>query len=111
MKTHVFDLDGTLCLPNLSRPDTNGRYAEAVPIMEVILKLRKIHLNGDRVIIHTARRMLTHGGDVRKVEADVGQVTRDWLAKHEVPYHELIFGKPYGDVYIDDKAMRPEEMP
>ena len=32
-------------------------------------------------------------------------ITRDWLSRHSVPYHELIFGKPYADFYVDDKSV------
>lgn len=109
-KTYVVDLDGTVCQPNLEYPDTHRRYALAVPIMDTILFLRRAEQRGDRIILHTARRMLTHKGDVAKIEQDVGQITRDWLRDNNVPYHELVFGKPYGDYYIDDKAVKPWEL-
>lgn len=54
--------------------------------------------------------MLTHNGDLKAIEEDVGSVTRTWLATHGVPYDELRFGKPYGDLYIDDKACLPEDL-
>lgn len=111
MKTYVFDLDGTICIPNHDRPDTQGRYAEAQPIEEMIEVLRRCRAEGTWIIIHTARRMVTHRGNVRKVIADVGQVTKDWLARYNVPYNELVFGKPYGDLYIDDKACLPKDVP
>ena len=109
MKTIVFDLDHTLCIPQ-THADTQRRYAEAAPIPEMIDFLRECYARGAIVIIFTARRMLTHKGDLTKIEGDVGEVTRDWLAKHDVPYTELIFGKPYGDFYIDDKAVNSDEL-
>lgn len=108
-RTYVFDLDHTICVPQ-KFDDTERRYAQAEPIPHMIEYVRKLHNLGNTIIIHTARRMLTHRGDLRKIEADVGQVTRDWLKDNDVPYDQLIFGKPYGDVYVDDKAMRPEEL-
>jgi dTDP-glucose pyrophosphorylase len=36
--------------------------------------------------------------------ARVGKMTLDWLEKYEVPYDEIFFWKPNGDIYIDDKA-------
>lgn len=107
---YVFDLDGTLCLPNNDRPDTQGRYAEARPISETILVLRRLYERGHRIVIHTARRMVTHRGNVEDVIRDVGQVTLEWLARNDVPHHELVFGKPYGDFYVDDKALLPEHL-
>jgi capsule biosynthesis phosphatase len=108
-KIYVFDLDHTLCVPQ-KFDDTQRRYAEAEPIPHMIEFVRKLRRRGDTIIIHTARRMLTHRGDLSKIEADVGQVTRDWLHDQNVPYDQLIFGKQFGDVYVDDKAMRPDEV-
>lgn len=108
-KIYVFDLDRTICIPQ-DFDDTERRYGQASPIIEMIEFIRDLHEYGHRIIIHTARRMLTHRGNLLMIEQDVGEVTRQWLKEHNVPYDELIFGKPYGDVYVDDKAMRPEEL-
>lgn len=103
----VFDLDHTLCVPGKEQ-DTINRYAKAKPIKENIEMVRELKRFNNKVIIHTARRMLTHKGDVAMVYLDVGEITKQWLADHDVPYDELIFGKPYADIYIDDKGMTPE---
>lgn len=103
----VIDLDDTICRPNHQFADVNRKYAEAEPIAAALIWLRKRHEAGDYIIIHTARRMLTAKGDARLAEELVGDVTRSWLKRHGVPHHELIFGKPYGDIYIDDKAALP----
>jgi capsule biosynthesis phosphatase len=110
-RTVVCDLDGTICEPKLFFKDTNRRYAEATPIDRTIKYLRRCRDVGVVIVIHTARRMLTHGGDVKKIEKDVGDVTREWLRVNGVPYDELVFGKPYGDLYIDDKACFPDDLP
>ena len=37
---------------------------------------------------------------------------KEWLNKHNVPYDEIIVGKPWcgeNGFYIDDKALRPDE--
>jgi len=105
MQSIVFDLDGTICIPNLDEKDTHRRYALAKPIQEVIDKMHKLKYNY-RIVIHTARRMVTHNGDINKIIEDVGQVTEDWLSAHGVPYDELVWGKPYASsYYVDDKAM------
>lgn len=49
--------------------------------------------------------MRTHHGNVGLVVADIGAVTYAQLAKFEIPFHEVHFGKPYADVYIDDLAV------
>lgn len=49
--------------------------------------------------------MRTHDGNPGAVLADVGAVTFAQLAAYKIPYHEIHFGKPYADVYIDDLAV------
>ena len=53
----------------------------------------------------TARRMRTHDGNVGAVLADVAVTTFDQLKRYDIPYHEVFFGKPYADVYVDDLAV------
>ena len=50
--------------------------------------------------------MRTHSGNTAKVIADIGKTTLDWLAKYDIPYDEIMFGKPWADIYIDDNAFR-----
>jgi len=102
---YVVDLDDTICYPDHSKVDTYSKYSLAKPNEKVIEKIRWLKNEGHTIIIHSARRMLTHKGNITAIELDVGNVTRQWLTEHAVPYDELIFGKPYGDFYIDDKAV------
>ena len=106
---YVIDIDSTISFPKFDADDTYERYAHSAPNQPVIDKIRTLYSEGHTIILHTARRMVTHKGDVVAVEADVGQITRDSLDRLGVPYHQLVFGKPYGDFYVDDKAMTPDE--
>lgn len=104
----VIDLDGTICF-HKENGDAYNKYALASPNIELIKIVNKLYDDGYFIIIHTARRMLTHKNDVFAVEADVGEITRTWLKEHNVSYHQLIFGKPFSTTYyVDDKAMLPE---
>lgn len=49
--------------------------------------------------------MRTHSGNVGAVIADIGAITINSLAQYGIPYDELIFGKPWADVYVDDLAV------
>lgn len=102
-KRFCFDLDNTL----VSSPTVPGDYCTCKPIHQVIVYLRKLHANGHYIIIHTARRMRTHEGNIGRVVADVGAITFQQLRDLAIPYDELIFGKPFADFYIDDKAVLP----
>lgn len=99
----VFDLDHTLC----TAPVTPGDYATCLPIARNISYLKQLHTQGHYIIVATARRMRTHCGKVGAVVADIGATTIDWLREHGIPYHELCFGKPWGQFYIDDLAVDP----
>lgn len=106
MKSIVFDLDDTICYPNHSATDTEAKYGLARPNTTVIRYMQQLKKLGYHITVCSARRMLTHNGDIDKIIEDVGQVTIDWLTKHNVPYDSLLFGKPYSSTwYVDDKAM------
>lgn len=57
--------------------------------------------------IFTARGMNTCNGDVFRVEDAYREMTEKWLRDNRVCYHDLRFGKPAGDLYVDDKSMTP----
>lgn len=97
----VFDLDNTLFMP----PPAPGEYGRCKPVSTMAQFARSMKSRGHTIVIHTARRMLTCGGDVATIENTIGEDTRASLDRHGIPYDELIFGKPYADMYIDDKAV------
>jgi capsule biosynthesis phosphatase len=102
-KTVVVDVDGTILT-------TEGRdYENSQPMKEVIKGLRVLKEHGWYIILHTARGMGRSNGDIEKVREQVTKEISSFCEKHDVPYDELILGKPWARVYIDDRAMRPEE--
>lgn len=98
-----FDLDNTL----VTYPVVHGDYSTVRPIPAMIELARSLKAAGHTIIIHTARRMGTHHGNTAAVIADIGAVTFKTLADFEIPYDELLFGKPLADMYIDDRAVNP----
>ncbi len=106
MKRIVIDLDGTLTLSD------SKDYAKVSPNHEVVAKLREYHELGFEIVIHTARNMRTHEGNIGKINALTLPVILDWLKRHDVPYDEIVVGKPWCGTqgfYVDDKALRPDE--
>lgn len=97
------DLDGTIC-----ELTPGGDYASARPVPGAREALAELRRQGAYIIIYTARRMRTHDGDVGKVVEEIGDLTRAWLRQHRMTYDEIVFGKPYAHVYIDDLAQRFE---
>ena len=88
-----FDLDNTLVR-------TEGSdYENSTPIPEAVAKVQEYKLNGDHIIIMTAR-----GSGSKK---DWREFTAQQLEEFGIPYDQLIVGlKPGGvDVFVDDKAI------
>lgn len=100
---YVFDLDGTLCT------DTNGNYHEAIPFINRINKVNELFEAGQTIIIATARGMGSSGNNGEFAETRWSALTRLQLEAWGVKYHDLFLGKPSGDFYIDDKAVKDSE--
>ena len=106
MKRLIMDLDETIC----QTEDDN--YAESIPVLGVVEKLRDYKAEGFEIVIYTSRNMRTFEGNIGKISAHTLPIIIDWLRKHEVPYDEIYMGKPWcghEGFYVDDKAIRPSE--
>ena len=56
--------------------------------------------------------MRTFEGNIGKINVHTLPIVIEWLKKHDVPYDEIIMGKPwcgFDGFYVDDKAIRPNE--
>jgi capsule biosynthesis phosphatase len=74
--------------------------------------VRQFRSQGFYVILHTSRNMNTHGGNIGLINANTAPVLLEWLQRHDVPFDEIHFGKPWpgrGGFSVDDKAIRPSE--
>lgn len=100
-----FDLDGTL----VSSPKMKGDYSTVSPIEKNIRICQHLKSLGHYIIIYTARKMRTNNGNIGKCIADIGEITINTLKNFNIPYDELIFGKPCADFYIDDLAINANE--
>ena len=106
VKKIICDLDNTITIDSSSND-----YASKLPNLELIDKLREFSRKGYGIVVFTARNMNTYKGQLEKIEKFTLPVIIEWLEKYDVPYDEVIIGKPWcGDgVYIDDRAIRPSE--
>ena len=95
----VFDLDDTISVHK------NRDFANAKPIEETIEKIRKLKNDGCEIIIYSARGQNSCKGDLTLIEERNRAQIEEWLEKHNVPYDKLLFGKPLGDLYVDDKGV------
>ena len=100
----IVDLDGTICPIKA----TGQSYADLKPLPGAIEKLNALKYDGWYIVIQTARNMATQESNLGKVIKNIGKITLDWLEEFEVPYDEIYFGKPNGQIYLDDRAWRFE---
>jgi len=84
----IIDLDGTIC----TEERTYSR-SLAKPYTGAVESLNKLYDEGNTIIIFTSRTWLEY------------EMTTAWLKDNKVKYHQLIMGKPIGDVWIDDRAL------
>ena len=101
----VIDLDGTIC--PIKQPGES--YADLAPYPGAAERIRAWRAAGHYVIVQTARNMATCESNLGRVLKNVGKITLDWLDRHGIEYDEIYFGKPNGEVYIDDRALRFSE--
>lgn len=104
----VVDIDGTLC--DIKTADQS--YADLVPRADMLARLREYQQRGYRIMLYTSRNMKTHNHNLGLINKHTAPVLLDWLARWDVPYDEILFGKPWPRTkgfYIDDRAVRPDE--
>lgn len=88
---YFFDIDGVVCTW-----EKDGEYQNALPYPDRIAYINKLARKHD-IIFFTSRGTLT-GKDWR-------EVTEKQFKEWKLKYDDIIFQKPYYDVYIDDKAI------
>jgi dTDP-glucose pyrophosphorylase len=92
-----FELDNTL----VTYPTVPGNYETVKPIPIMIELANQLKQKGHTIIIYTTRCIKNNCIE------DIGILTLKTLQVYDIPYDELIFGKPIADMYIDDKSINP----
>ena len=88
---YCFDIDETIC----SSQDLD--YSSAIPIKGRIEKINSLFYGGHTIKLFTAR------GSKSGIDFEALTITQ--LKLWGLKYHELKFGKPFADFYIDDKGI------
>ena len=104
----VIDLDGTLC--EIKRRDQD--YFDVAPKEKIVAKLKEYRQKGFYIIIQTARNMRTFEGNLGRINAVTLKTIFAWLDQHDIPYDEVLPGRPWGGsngFYVDDRTIRPDE--
>ena len=106
--TFCFDIDGTLC--PIKRKEEE--YIDLVPFPEMLAKLREYKEGGAKIVLFTSRNMNSYNGNIGLINANTAKVLLQWLDKWDIPYDEIIYGKPWPGhhgFYVDDRTIRPDE--
>ncbi len=106
--TFVFDIDGTIC-PIKKKEE---KYEDLVPYSEVVEKLQYYHENGAKIVLFTSRNMASYNGNIGLINKNTAKVLSQWLEKWNIPYDEIVYGKPWPGhkgFYVDDRSVRPDE--
>lgn len=104
----IFDIDGTIC-PLKGKEE---KYEDLIPFEDMVEKLRDLKNEGARIVLFTSRNMNSYGGNMGLINKYTARVLLDWLEKWDIPYDEIIYGKPWPGhhgYYVDDRAIRPDE--
>ena len=106
--TLIFDIDGTLC-PIKQKEE---KYEDIVPYKDMVEKIKYYKDNGAKIVLFTSRNMNSYNGNIGKINKNTARILLDWLDKWNIPYDEIIYGKPWPGhkgFYIDDRTIRPNE--
>ena len=104
----VFDIDGTIC-PIKKKEE---KYEDLVPYSNVVDKIRDYHEKGAKIILFTSRNMNSYNGNIGMINANTAKILLEWLEKWDIPYDEIVYGKPWPGhkgFYVDDRTVRPDE--
>ncbi len=104
----VFDIDGTLC-PIKNKEE---RYEDLIPYDNMVKKMRYYKEKGAKIVLFTSRNMNSYQGNIGVINKKTARILLDWLDKWDIPYDEIIYGKPWPGhkgFYVDDRTVRPDE--
>ena len=90
------DIDETIC-----KTPEDRDYTKSVPVRENIEKANNLYDEGHTIVYWTARGTVTG--------LDWFDITTTQFERWGVKYHDLKFGKPYYDLFIDDKNMNTKD--
>tara|TARA_B100000941_G_C28500606_1_gene553931 strand:+ start:206 stop:562 length:357 start_codon:yes stop_codon:yes gene_type:complete len=99
IKVICFDIDNTICRT------AGSNYKNSKPIIENIKYINYLYENGFIIKIFTARYMGRNKDNKIRAEKMARKITINQLKKWKVKFHNIYFGKPSSDLYVDDKNL------
>src|ERR1035437_6615664 len=100
--TIAIDFDGTICT-GLDFEIKNKR-----PNLQLIERINYLRSCGNYIKIVTARG--AYNSTIQERTAKYYQSIKSYLETNKIGYDEISFNKEFADIYIDDLAVRPDEV-
>ena len=97
-KIYCFDLDNVICTTK------GNNYKKSTPKKKVVNFINKLYEKNYYIKIFTARYMGRNNENISKAKRQGYLSTKKQLKLWKLKYHDLIFGKPSYDIFIDDKC-------
>jgi hypothetical protein len=102
-KIICFDLDDVICT-NIKDKKGLINYKKSKPIKKSIKIINVLYNQGYQIDIFTARGMSRYHKDIDLINKKLKKLTFSSLKKWKLKYHNLYFGKPFYDFFVDDKC-------
>ena len=94
---YCFDIDGVICKTN------KLSYKTSQPIKKAIKVINNLYSKGHTIKLFTGRYSKKGKMNKKKIALIDNGMTKKQLKRWNVSYHNLYFGKPIYDIYVDDK--------
>lgn len=98
LKTFVIDIDGTICNKDICREDKD--YHSSIPKKDRINYINALYDQGHTIKYFTARGMGRYGDNSSLAYQEFYELTYNQLKEWGCKFHEIILGKPSGDIYM-----------
>jgi histidinol phosphatase-like enzyme len=111
LKIIAFDLDDVIC----SRPKQYehlgpDKYNYCESNRDVVKLVNSLYDDGNKIVIYTARGMSQYNGNVSLIYSNLYCKTIQQLDSWGLKYDQLVMGKIYYDILIDDKALNSSDL-
>lgn len=110
-KVVAFDLDDVICFRPKGYEDLGPeKYLHCQPYQEMVELVNSLYDDGHKIVIYTARGMNQFNGNIIEIYSKLYVQTNKQLNSWGVKYHQLIMGKIYYDILIDDKSINSQNI-
>jgi hypothetical protein len=111
LKTIAFDLDDVICYrPKQYEHLGPNKYNYCKSNQSIVDIVNSLHDEGNKIVIYTARGMSQYNGNVALIYSELYCKTIQQLNDWGLKYDQLVMGKIYYDVLIDDKALNSSNL-